>query len=225
MRKREFGINLIIICTIILISCCNSRNDQIQDAFRGYRGRYLLFVNKKAFAMDVYNRDYTVKTSYRIAFGSNPDKKTKLYAGDNRTPEGSYKIVEILSMDADKGTGAYKKLKAMNSINFRARDGHSLYGKPKTDLGRNVYGPRFFLLNYPNIYDVERYKISVKKGLIPVKNGKPVTIGFGIAIHGNHDPVSIGHCASSGCIRMYNSDIIELGNYVQIGTPVVISSE
>lgn len=45
----------------------------------------------------------------------------------------------------------------------------------------------------------------------------------GIGIHGTNSPESIGKYVSHGCIRMYNSDVIELFNKVPIGTPVVIN--
>ncbi len=41
-------------------------------------------------------------------------------------------------------------------------------------------------------------------------------------IHGNNQPSSIGHQASSGCIRMYNEDVIDLYDRVQMDTPVVV---
>ena len=42
------------------------------------------------------------------------------------------------------------------------------------------------------------------------------------AIHGTNRPASIGGFVSYGCIRMYNSDIIELYRLVNIGTPVIV---
>jgi lipoprotein-anchoring transpeptidase ErfK/SrfK len=42
----------------------------------------------------------------------------------------------------------------------------------------------------------------------------------GIAIHGTHDPDSIGTLATEGCVRMHESDIEELKKLVRIGTPV-----
>ncbi|HKM39423.1 MAG TPA: peptidoglycan-binding protein [bacterium] len=39
-------------------------------------------------------------------------------------------------------------------------------------------------------------------------------------IHGTNDPGSIGQMASAGCIRMFNHDVIELYDWVKIGTPV-----
>ena len=39
-------------------------------------------------------------------------------------------------------------------------------------------------------------------------------------IHGNDDQEGIGHDVSSGCIRMYNIDVMDLYNRVKIGTVV-----
>ncbi|HEY8565620.1 MAG TPA: L,D-transpeptidase [Beijerinckiaceae bacterium] len=43
------------------------------------------------------------------------------------------------------------------------------------------------------------------------------------AIHGTNRPDSIGTYASYGCIRMYNQDIVDLFERVQVGTPVVVT--
>ena len=40
------------------------------------------------------------------------------------------------------------------------------------------------------------------------------------AIHGTNRPDSIGTAASYGCIRMYNRDIVDLFDRVEVGTPV-----
>jgi hypothetical protein len=45
-----------------------------------------------------------------------------------------------------------------------------------------------------------------------------------IYIHGTPDTEPMGVPKSHGCIRMRNKDIIELFDYVQIGTPVLIES-
>lgn len=42
------------------------------------------------------------------------------------------------------------------------------------------------------------------------------------AIHGTNSPGSIGRFVSHGCIRMYNSDIMDLYDRVSFGTPVVV---
>jgi L,D-transpeptidase ErfK/SrfK len=45
----------------------------------------------------------------------------------------------------------------------------------------------------------------------------------GYGIHGTDNPNSIGKAASHGCVRMYNDDVIDLYNRVEIGTPVSIN--
>jgi murein L,D-transpeptidase YafK len=220
-----FCIIISVLLSAIFLSCTDSREDLVRNAFRDFKGSYVLYVNKAEFSLYIYDRNCRVVSRYQIAYGLNPDKETKLFAGDNRTPEGKYRIIEILSMDANKASNSYKKIRAMNRIFFRARDGHYKYGKRQEDLGENAYGSRFFLIDYPNQRDRERYERAISRGEVPRKNGKFLPIGFGIAIHGNCDPPSIGHLATSGCIRMFNEDIVELDNYIQLGTPVIISKE
>lgn len=41
-------------------------------------------------------------------------------------------------------------------------------------------------------------------------------------LHGTNEPESIGKAVSSGCIRLFNHDIIDLYNRVPIGTPVIV---
>jgi lipoprotein-anchoring transpeptidase ErfK/SrfK len=43
------------------------------------------------------------------------------------------------------------------------------------------------------------------------------------AIHGTNNPGSIGGFVSYGCIRMYNHDISDLFNRVDVGTPVIVT--
>ena len=43
------------------------------------------------------------------------------------------------------------------------------------------------------------------------------------AIHGTNRPGSIGTAASFGCIRMFNHDIVDLFERVEVGTPVVVT--
>jgi lipoprotein-anchoring transpeptidase ErfK/SrfK len=41
-------------------------------------------------------------------------------------------------------------------------------------------------------------------------------------IHGTNDARSIGGAVSSGCIRMMNSDVIDLYERVAVGSPVYV---
>src|SRR3954453_4039054 len=43
------------------------------------------------------------------------------------------------------------------------------------------------------------------------------------AIHGTNKPSLIGTFASYGCIRMYNQDIVDLFDRVNVGAPVVVA--
>lgn len=208
-----------------LPSCSSPEQNAVRRAFASFGGKYVIFVSKPRFTLYVFNREGKVVKSYPVAYGLNPDKKAKLYQGDDRTPEGVYHIVEILSMDADPSSEPYGKLKKMNEVWWRARDGHYKFGRRNEDLGDNAYGPRFYLLDYPNADDLARYNDAQAEGAIPLKNGRLLPPGHGIAIHGNNDPDSIGQLATSGCVRMFNNDIIELERYIVIGTPVIISRD
>jgi lipoprotein-anchoring transpeptidase ErfK/SrfK len=44
-----------------------------------------------------------------------------------------------------------------------------------------------------------------------------------LAIHGTNNPGSVGKFVSWGCIRMHNSDVMDLYNRVSVGTRVVFS--
>ena len=44
-------------------------------------------------------------------------------------------------------------------------------------------------------------------------------------LHGTIEPETIGTKVSSGCIRLFNHDIIDLYNRVPVGTPVVVLQE
>lgn len=41
-------------------------------------------------------------------------------------------------------------------------------------------------------------------------------------LHGTNEPESIGQAVSSGCIRLFNQDIIDLHRRVAVGAPVVV---
>lgn len=66
------------------------------------------------------------------------------------------------------------------------------------------------------------------KGLEPIPPGPENPVGTrwlglglpGYGIHGTNNPKSIGSAASSGCIRMYNEDVEELAELVEVGTSV-----
>ena len=44
-------------------------------------------------------------------------------------------------------------------------------------------------------------------------------------LHGTNEPDTIGTKVSSGCIRLFNHDIIDLYNRVPVGAPVIVLQE
>lgn len=184
---------------------------------------YMIYVKKRQYKLFVINKDRDIVKIFNIAIGKKKGFQAKTHQGDNGTPEGLYHVNEILSLDADKKTEAYKKLRRMNYIYFSATNGFHLWGKPDKDAGRKVYGVRFFRIDYPNKNDEKRYKRLKRLGKIPRRiNGKFRSLGRGLAIHGTNDPASIGHRISSGCIRLKNEDVKLLDHYIKMGTPVYI---
>ncbi len=221
--NRIFTPFLLFVIFFAAPGCFNSKKSAVSHAFKNFKGPYVIYVTKKAYTLEVFDRNMRAVESYRIALGKNPDLGPKRYEGDNRTPEGTYHIAEILSMDAEKKSPAYRKLKQMNNVFFKASHGHHRFGRPGVDLGENAYGPRFFMIDYPLAKDLKEFEKLKNKGLVPDYRGRKATAGSGIAIHGNNEPESIGNPASSGCIRMLNDDIVEMDQYIRIGTPVIIS--
>lgn len=67
----------------------------------------------------------------------------------------------------------------------------------------NVYGPRAFVLNYPNRKDRAENRT-----------------GYGIWIHGL-EPDSAAR-PTRGCVVLENHDLLDLGQYIEVGTPVYI---
>ena len=182
---------------------------------------YIIRISKKDFSLKVCLGSEVIR-EYKIAYGLNSDKKAKLYSGDMRTPEGEYVITEVLRQDA-QDPHVRERLKEMNDVYLKAEDGHFMFGHRNTDLGAESYGPGFFRINYPNRDDEKNYKEACARGIIPLENGEPYSIGCGIAIHGTNDRLSIGHLSTSGCVRINNEDIIELSSYVRLNTMVIIS--
>lgn len=100
---------------------------------------------------------------------------------------------------------------------------------------------RLFLIDNDNKEIIKNYPVALGRLDLPSPMGTWKIInkghwdeGFGgrwlglnvpwgiYGIHGTSRPSSIGSYASHGCIRMFNSDVKELYNYVNYGTTVII---
>lgn len=116
----------------------------------------------------------------------------------------------------------------------------SMYRLPPPIYSILVNTKAFNLTLNKNNVPFKTYSIAVGKMLTPtptgtykiinraVNPGGPYGVRWlglnkkGYGIHGTNNPASIGKKVSSGCIRMYNKDVLELSNIVPIGTQVKI---
>ena len=69
-----------------------------------------------------------------------------------------------------------------------------------------------------SIYGTLAYGLSGFSEVLETFNGGPGQLG----IHGTNDPDSIGTQVSSGCVRMVNSDIDHIAQFLPLGVPVEI---
>lgn len=188
-----------------------------ENAIKKSKGKTILVVAKKEYLIYVLDKETkSILAQFPVSLGMNPGRK--ILRGDKKTPEGIYFIREILSDAQTIQSQSYQKLKQMNSIYWKASDGHYKYGKPDKDLGKNAYGPRVFKLDYPNSDDKELFSRLKKEQKIPANSQLEKWMG----LHGTNDPESIQKNVSSGCIRLLNHDLILLGQYVEKGTMVII---
>jgi murein L,D-transpeptidase YafK len=182
------------------------------------RHKYYIFIEKTKFKLHLLKENHDLIKTYDIAIGAKKNFARKTHAGDKGTPEGLYYITDILGYHFPQDDRRYQGMKNMNQKYFKHEHGYHKWGFPNKDLGKNAYGPRFFRLGYPNSADQARFKKLKKENKI----SKNADIGSGLAIHGTNDPNSIGHCATTGCVRMRNQDLIEITDYIKIGTVVFI---
>lgn len=199
---------------------------------RGKRsGHYLILISKKERTLYLVKAQVSASKFYsfislqkfNIAIGENPDLKAKLYDGDRRTPEGLYQIRIILSSDAPRNSFSFRELQRINAKYYSKKNGYRSMAFPGQDLGRNVFGPRYFEINYPNNEDLSRYRKALRKGLIPKENNRTYRkIGTNIAIHGSKETEIPGHLAGPGCVQMHNRDIIKLDPFIEKRSLVII---
>jgi len=195
----------------------------VRDFFRTHTQEYLVCVKKTKFVLVVVDRRLKVVFRTGVALGKNKDLMAKVYADDDRTPEGLYRIIQAVHLDLPAGSDGFGRIKRMNSVFFRAKEGYFRWNDQKKDLGTNAFGYGFFRLNYPNQQDKDRYVKAVMAGEVPKKDsGGLAGFGFGIGIHGTNDPDSIGHPASTGCIRVRNEDLRLIRDYLETGRYVYI---
>lgn len=172
-----------------------STSDLLQQKFHYTKDKPFLLVNIGKQEMYLVRNDAIEKT-YRISSGKTGAGNQ---AGSGKTPLGVHCVSEKF------GAGA----------------------KPNTIfVGRKDTGKAATV--YTNAVDTEEDHVTSRilwlEGLEPgINSGKGIDSKQRfIYIHGTPEEGLIGKPASHGCIRMYNKDVIELFDLVQVGTPVVL---
>ena len=162
--------------------------NEIPSAFislGAYLPTYAMVVEKNQHKLSVFkilsNGSYFIVKSYLAITGK--EQGDKKFRGDNRTPEGIYFIVG-------------------------QKEGSHLVQKWGNQARK--YGPRAFVLDYPNIFDKRQRKT-----------------GSGIWIHGvdSNDRMQRPF-DTEGCVALKNEDVLDITKYVsEYQTPVVIVDE
>ncbi len=162
--------------------------NEIPSAFislGAYLPTHAIVVEKNLHKLSVFkmltNGSYVIVKSYLAITGK--EQGDKKFRGDNRTPEGIYFIVG-------------------------QKEGSHLVQKWGNQAKK--YGPRAFVLDYPNIFDKRQRKT-----------------GSGIWIHGvdSNDRMQRPF-DTEGCVALKNEDVLDITQYVsEYQTPVVIVDE
>jgi len=240
---------ILVLCGVLLFGIASNAKDFsfLKKYFENSKDKYIIYIKKGDKKLYLVDSDLKGVMECRVATGTENGKK--VCENDNRTPEGVYKITqiwqydepeslvdmanELKSMDKSSKKYAAKKkmydmfykeytdgkasLETMNSVLLRAVDGHKKWGTNQ-DLGKNAYGPVFIRINYPNADDRKNFENEKKN---KKSCGKP---GSSIGIHGTNDENALGHNATTGCIRLKNSDVTELSKYAKKGMAVIIEN-
>jgi len=171
-------------------------SDLLQKNFSYAKAQPFLLVNIQKQELYLV-RNEAVEKTYRISSAKNG---TGNAAGSGKTPLGVHRIAEKI------GAGA-----KLNTI-FTGRKNS---GKTATILKEPVDSADDFVTS----------RILWLEGLEPgINKGKGIDSKQRyIYIHGTPEEGLIGAPASHGCIRMYNTDVMELFDLVNAGTLVVIA--
>ena len=162
----------------------------------------LLIAHKGEYRMKLFAKGKLIKT-YFIALGQSP-MGPKQKQGDNRTPEGDYKIIQKSRCPFEGDYSQYLGVAWMR-INY-PNNADAINGQKKNLISEE-----------------EKNKIILanNSGKEPPKNTK---LGGGIGIHGwwGEWPGIDRQNLTWGCISIQNKDLDDLYNRVPIGTRILI---
>ncbi|KTD51684.1 putative ErfK/YbiS/YcfS/YnhG protein [Legionella quinlivanii] len=157
--------------------------------------RQIIVINTQVQSMYCYTDDSLINV-YPISSAKNGLGEEK---GSFRTPRGWHRIYSKLGLTAEA-----------NSV-FVARE---WTGEIYTEELASQFPGRDWILT----------RILQLDGMEPGRNqgGEVDSLKRFIYLHGTPDTTPLGHPGSHGCIRMRNSHIIALTDWVEVGTPVYI---
>lgn len=144
----------------------------------------------------LFDEEYSIK-QYSISTAKNGSGERK---NSECTPRGEHVIAEKIGQEAKENSVFVGRIKTNELYNSKLRDFH-----PRRD---------WILTRILWLSGTEEGKN---------KGGDVDSHDRYIYIHGSPEDIEMGHPGSRGCIRMRNSDVIELFNLVNVGTRVTIS--
>ena len=153
-----------------------------------------IFISKQQLIL--FDEEDSIK-QYSISTAKNGSGERK---NSECTPRGEHIIAEKIGQGAKENSVFVGRIETNELYNSKLRDFH-----PRRD---------WILTRILWLSGIEEGKN--KKGDVDSHDRY-------IYIHGSPEDIEMGYPGSRGCIRMRNSDVIELFNLVNVGTRVIIS--
>lgn len=162
---------------------------------RRISAKQFIFISAREQKIHCFEDDKPYK-SYPVSTGKNGLGELE---GSECTPRGWHRIHSRVGLDA-----------AVNSVFVARQWTGEIYTE---ELAASFHGRDWILTRILQLDGLEEGRN---------KGGKVDSLQRYIYIHGTPDTTELGIPGSRGCIRMNNSDVIELANWVAIDTPVCI---
>ena len=149
-------------------------------------------------------------------------KKQKLYLIEGEEIIASYNI-STAKNGIGQNSGSFKTPAGLHQIAEKVGEDLPINSIIKQKVATGELARPIEIAESTN-QDFITSRVMHLKGMEPQVNsgGKVDSYERGIFIHGTHEEGLIGQAASKGCVRMTNSDVIDLFQRVEVGTFVVI---
>jgi murein L,D-transpeptidase YafK len=161
----------------------------------------LLIAHKSQYRLHLYARGKLVKT-YRIALGQKPIGHKRI-EGDNRTPEGHYRIIQKAVGPFEGDYGPYLGPRWMR-LDYPNDDDVAAGLRRKAITADKA----------------ERIRTANRAGK-PAPNSE---LGGGVGIHGwkGEWPGKDRQNLTWGCLSLQNADLVDLYDRIEVGTSIII---